>query len=93
MRQIHPSNAGTTGPTNVPPDPSDTHCYKDSSTQERHEDEMIMHHDDASNNSHNQEEAQLEDEPMVQGMDPVATAPNRDNKPVEDTAIACPVLI
>ena len=87
MRRIHPSDAGTTGPINVPPDPGDTHCYTDSSTPERPEDETIMHQDDASNHSHNQEDAQLVDEPMVQGTDPVTTVFDRDNKPVDNTVM------
>ena len=76
MRRIHPSDAGTTSPTNVPPDPGDTHRYRDSPTQEHQDDDTTMHNDAAPNNSHTQEEALLDDEPMVQGMDPVAPAPN-----------------
>ena len=45
MRCLHPSDAGTSGSINLPPDPGDTSRYIEFPALERQEEEATMHQD------------------------------------------------
>ena len=70
MRRLHPSDAGTAGQLNIPPDPGETNRYIEFSTLESQHEEAHMHHEEANyNSSPNKLIDNVEADAMSQGTD------------------------
>ena len=69
MRRLHPSDAGTVGQVNIPPDPGDIHRYVEFPTLESQDEEGHMQQDEANTDIPLNSTNTLAEDAMSQGTD------------------------
>ena len=91
MRQLHPSNAGTAGPINLPPDPSELNRYIEFPTLESQDEEAHMQQEatqeEAQDTTSHTPQYGLEEDNMSQGDTDAEVNANSTETTDDDTSM------